>query len=41
MTKLKRCENCKSYTLKSSHCSEKTEDAGYKFIKSYNSEVKK
>lgn len=33
MKNLKKCEICKSYTLKPEHCSQKTKDANYKFIK--------
>jgi rRNA maturation protein Nop10 len=33
MTKLKKCEICKSYTLKNEHCKTQTKDAHYKFIK--------
>lgn len=35
--KLKKCKVCKSYTLKSEHCKEKTIQAGYKYIKTYES----
>lgn len=33
MNKLKKCQVCKSYTMKSEHCEKETKDAGYKFIK--------
>lgn len=37
---LKKCVKCKSYTLQSEHCSVKTKEAGYKFIRILkNSEV--
>jgi hypothetical protein len=32
MSKLKICQKCKTYTLKSEHCQEKTKEAGYKYI---------
>jgi rRNA maturation protein Nop10 len=35
MTKLKKCESCKIYTLKEKcpECGQKTKDAHYKFVK--------
>lgn len=31
--KLKKCQICNQYTLKSEHCQSPTKDAHYKFIK--------
>ncbi len=31
--KMQKCQKCKKYTLKKAHCSEKTTEAGYRFIK--------
>lgn len=33
MNKLKFCEKCKNYTLKSTHCNLPTIKAGYKFLR--------
>jgi len=33
MNNIKKCQVCKKYTLKSEHCSKKTLDAGYKYVK--------
>ena len=30
---LRKCNKCKKYTLKQEHCSQKTKDAHYKYIK--------
>ena len=35
MFKIKKCQICKKYTLKSSHCNKKTKQVGYKFIKTF------
>jgi rRNA maturation protein Nop10 len=31
--KMKKCAKCGKYTLKKEHCSLRTKDAGYKFVK--------
>jgi rRNA maturation protein Nop10 len=31
--KLRKCVKCGKYTLKQEHCSQKTKEAGYKFVK--------
>lgn len=36
---LKKCPKCNSYTLKEKHCSEKTKEAHYKFIKVKSAEI--
>ena len=36
--KLKKCLKCNLYTLKEEHCSEKTKDAHYKFVRVKNAE---
>ncbi|MDP3986704.1 MAG: nucleolar RNA-binding Nop10p family protein [Nanoarchaeota archaeon] len=42
MTLLKKCPNCKKYTLKESctKCKKETSDAHYKFIKIYEKKIK-
>ncbi len=30
---LKKCQKCNEYTLKKTHCKEKTKETGYKYIK--------